>query len=91
MSDQITEEQAIDLLQASGWLQQHDLEMTLSGMRMCRDFLAKSRHVRKWEHLGNGLYVCPSCMGTVTRHYEWKYCPYCGEDCRGERRKADET
>ena len=67
---ELTEEQAIDKLNETGWLIRHDKEMT-------------ERPQGEWNYIQAGMCVCPFC-GAIPHKLYKNYCAKCGADMRKE-------
>lgn len=91
----ITEEQAIDKLHETGWMQRHDKEMTdyIAGYEVGyfegMEFQKKQRPQGKWipqtAYDGFTYWKCSEC-GKKNDYAITKFCWHCGADMRKERK-----
>lgn len=77
---EITEEQAIDKLHETGWMQRHDKEMN---ERPKGKWIKVNPETRVYMGL---LFRCSFCMSNV-KDFEYAYCPNCGAEMEADNEK----
>ena len=82
----ITHEQAVDYLQSTGWMQEHDRQMMLDGVRKLT-----ARPSGKWKSVPHKrARICSYCghdepyKFADKQVFVFNFCPMCGADMRGK-------